>query len=114
MGVSEALFTWLVYTDRFPLAVPELLGELEAPDKPAAEKEAAAQWPGVALLIQSAASARVRPVTALPLPDAPTASQQTRVAPKKRGKYTNYHRQLDAFAAAKRRAHEARRADRQP
>ena len=111
-----SLFTWLVYKDRFPLAVPELLGELEAPTLAAAKNQAAERWPGVAVLIQSAASARVRPVTALPLPHAVKATHRNDLNPRGRHakKTGQYHRQLDAFRESKRRAHDAAKRGREP
>ena len=106
--MTDPLFTWLVYKDRFPLAVPELVGELEAPTLAAAKNQAAERWPGVAVVIQSAASARVRPVTALPLPGEVKATHRNNVH--SRGRHVKrgaYRQQLDAFRESKRRAHDA-------
>jgi hypothetical protein len=108
------LFTWLVYKDRFPLAVPELLGELEAPTLAAAKNQAAARWPGVAVLIQSAASHRVRPITAPVVPAKRTNAGRPRPGARTPRSRNQNKAQYDAFCAEKRAAHDARRADRQP
>lgn len=107
--MTDPLFRWLCYRDRFPLAHPELLGELSAPTLAVAKNLAAERWHAVppgALLIQSAASHRVRPVTALPLEVKQPINSP--VSPRKQRDYrrSKSKQQLDAFCRAKRAAHD--------
>lgn len=105
--MSDSLFLWLVYPAALPLdGRPQLLGELSAPTLAAAKCQAAERWPGVAVLIQSAASARVRSLAA-PRPAPVKRTNAGRPRPGARG-------QLDAFTQAKRAAHAAARRDTHP
>ena len=112
--MSDPLFTWLVYKDRFPLAVPQLLGELEAPTLAAAKNQAAERWPGVAVLIQSAASHRVRPLTAPVVPQKRTNAGRPRPGARTPRSRNQNKAQYDAFCAEKRRAHDAATRGRAP
>lgn len=112
--MSDPLFTWHVYLDHFPLAVPELLGELEAPTLAAAKNQAAERWPGVAVLIQSAASHRIRPLTAPVVPAKRTNAGRPRPGARTPRSRNQNKAQYDAFCAEKRAAHEARRGDARP
>jgi hypothetical protein len=109
----EVLFTWIVYLDRAPLHSPKELGSVQAANIVAARSEAKAQWPGLELLVQSAASARVRPVTALPLPHEVKQPINAPVSPRK-GRDVRRPRskgQYDAFCQAKRAAHAVAKRD---
>lgn len=109
--MTDPLFRWLCYRDRFPLAHPELLGELTAPTLAAAKNLAAERFPGIAVVIQSAASHRVRPVTALPLEVKQPVNSP--VSPRKQRDYrrSKSKQQLDAFCAQKRAAHAGAKRD---
>jgi hypothetical protein len=96
------LFAWRVYADRYPFAAPAELGLLEAPTLAAAKCAAAERWPGVPTLIQSAASARVRPLSAMAPPDAPLPPNPTRGPGRRRTESRTKQRYRD-FAAEKRR-----------
>jgi hypothetical protein len=54
-----ALVTWIIWSDSAPLRTPTELGRCRAADKSAAEAIARKRFPGVRLLVQSAASASV-------------------------------------------------------
>jgi hypothetical protein len=54
-----ALVTWIVWSDSAPLRSPTELGRVRAPDKSVAESLARERFPGVRILVQSAASASV-------------------------------------------------------
>jgi hypothetical protein len=107
--MTDVLFTWIVYLDRAPLHSPKELGSVKAANIVAARSAAAAQWPGLELLVQSAASARVRPASALPAPNAvkqPINPRGPRKFTKSRSKG-----QYDAFCQAKRAAHAVAKRD---
>lgn len=53
------LVTWIIWSDAAPLRSPTELGRCRAADKPDAERQAAARFPGRRTLVQSAASASV-------------------------------------------------------
>jgi hypothetical protein len=108
--MTAPLFSWVVWHDRAPLNSPKEIGSVQAPNKTAAEDDAKKRWPKLALLVQSAASAREQPYSKHPLPDAPLASATSRANyrhPKKHN--PSKQRQLE-FNDQKRAAHVQRRA----
>lgn len=58
MSALPALVTWIIWADSAPLRTPRELGRCRAADKPSAEEIARERFPGVRILVQSAASAR--------------------------------------------------------